>query len=74
MSRTPAPSIAARRTACTTAARTGMYPLSKRTSVFCFYSRIFNKKNATYDFAINELGISAGADPQTFALGMRHVF
>lgn len=50
------------------------YPLSKRTSVFGFYSRIFNKKNATYDFAINELGISAGADPQTFALGMRHVF
>lgn len=50
------------------------YPLSKRTSVFGFYSRIFNKKNATYDFAINELGISAGADPQTVALGMRHVF
>ncbi|MDX6008468.1 porin [Cupriavidus necator] len=50
------------------------YPLSKRTAVFGFYSRIFNKKNATYDFAINELGISAGADPQTFALGMRHTF
>jgi hypothetical protein len=31
-------------------------------------------KNAIYDFAINGLGVSAGADPQTFALGMRHYF
>lgn len=50
------------------------YPLSKRTALFVFYSRINNKKNAIYDFAINELGVSAGADPQTFALGMRHNF
>ncbi|MFJ1257214.1 hypothetical protein [Cupriavidus sp. CuC1] len=32
-----------------------------------------NKKNAIY-FAINNLGVAAGADPQTFALGMRHNF
>ncbi|CAG9179660.1 porin [Cupriavidus pinatubonensis] len=50
------------------------YPLSKRTTLFAYYSRIDNKKNAIYDFAINELGVSAGADPQTFALGMRHFF
>ncbi len=50
------------------------YPLSKRTALFAYYSRINNKKNAIYDFAINELGVSAGADPQTFALGMRHNF
>ncbi|MBY4729586.1 porin [Cupriavidus pauculus] len=50
------------------------YPLSKRTALFAYYSRINNKKNAIYDFAINELGVKAGADPQTFALGMRHFF
>jgi predicted porin len=50
------------------------YPLSKRTALFAFYSRINNQRNAIYDFAINELGIKAGADPQTFALGMRHNF
>ncbi|MGE8365054.1 porin [Cupriavidus sp.] len=50
------------------------YPLSKRTALFSYYSRINNKKNAIYDFAINGLGVSAGADPQTFALGMRHYF
>lgn len=50
------------------------YPLSKRTALYAYYSRIENKRNATYDFAINELGIEAGADPQVFALGMRHTF
>ncbi|SDD87573.1 Outer membrane protein (porin) [Cupriavidus sp. YR651] len=50
------------------------YPMSKRTALFAYYSRIDNKRNAIYDFAINELGIRAGADPQTFALGMRHNF
>jgi predicted porin len=50
------------------------YPLSKRTALYAYYSRINNKRNAIYDFAINELGVSAGADPQTVALGMRHFF
>lgn len=50
------------------------YPLSKRTALYTYYSRIENKKNAIYDFAINQLGIHAGAVPQTLALGMRHNF
>jgi predicted porin len=50
------------------------YPLSKRTALFAFYSRIDNKRNAMYDFAVNDLGVKAGADPQTFAIGMRHNF
>ena len=50
------------------------YPLSRRTALFAYYSRIQNRRNAVYDFAINELGVGAGADPQTFALGMRHNF
>ena len=41
------------------------YPLSKRTALFAYYSRINNKKNAIYDFAINQLGIKAGADRAT---------
>lgn len=50
------------------------YPLSRRTALYAYYSRIDNKRNAIYDFAINELGVSAGADPQTLALGIRHTF
>jgi len=50
------------------------YPLSARTAVYAYYSRIYNKRNATYDFAINGLGARAGADPQTFALALRHNF
>jgi predicted porin len=50
------------------------YPLSKRTAVYAYYSRINNRSNAAYDFAINSVGVHAGADPQTFALGMRHNF
>ncbi len=50
------------------------YPLSRRTALYAYYSRIDNADNAIYDFAINDLGIRAGADPQTFALGLRHTF
>jgi predicted porin len=50
------------------------YPLSKRTALYACCSRINNRSNATYDFAINNIGIHAGADPQTFAIGMRHYF
>lgn len=49
-------------------------PLSKRTSVYAYYSKIKNRSNAAYDFAINELGVTAGASPQTIALGLRHSF
>lgn len=50
------------------------YPLSKRTALYAYYSRINNRSNATYDFAINNIGIKAGADPQKFAIAMRHSF
>ncbi|VVD76649.1 outer membrane porin [Pandoraea horticolens] len=50
------------------------YPLSKRTGLYAYYSRINNRSNATYDFAINNVGIKAGADPQTFAIALRHSF
>ncbi len=49
-------------------------PLSKRTSVYTYYSKIKNRSNAAYDFAINELGVTAGASPQTIAFGLRHNF
>jgi predicted porin len=50
------------------------YALSPRTSLYTYYSRIANDDQAIYDFAINELGISAGARPSVLALGMRHTF
>ncbi|WP_439687164.1 Outer membrane protein (Porin) [Cupriavidus oxalaticus] len=50
------------------------YPLSKRTAVYAYYSRINNRSHAIYDFAINGVGVEPGADPQTFALGLRHTF
>jgi len=50
------------------------YPLSKRTGLYAYYSRINNHGNAIYDFAINPAGVKAGADLQVFALGMRHNF
>lgn len=50
------------------------YPLSKRTALFAYYSRIDNRRNAAYDFAINGIGVSSGQDPQTLAIGMRHSF
>lgn len=50
------------------------YPLSKRTALYAYYSRIDNRKHAAYDFAINDLGVETGEDAQTFAIGMRHNF
>lgn len=47
---------------------------SRRTALYAYFSHINNKKNATYDFAINELGVKASADPQAIAFGMRHFF
>ena len=42
--------------------------------MYAYYSKIKNRSNAAYDFAINELGVAAGASPQTIALGLRHSF
>jgi predicted porin len=50
------------------------YSLSKRTSVFAYYTRLDNEKNAVYDFAINSLGAGAGSTFSGTALGMRHSF
>lgn len=48
------------------------YPLSKRTALYTYYSRINNRSNAIYDLPINQISVKAGAPPQTFALGLRH--
>jgi predicted porin len=50
------------------------YNLSKRTSVFAYYTRLDNDKNAVYDFAINGLGVGAGSTLRGTALGIRHSF
>jgi predicted porin len=50
------------------------YNLSKRTSVFAYYTRLDNDRNAVYDFAINSLGAGAGATVSGTALGIRHAF
>jgi len=59
------------------------YSLSKRTMLKTYYARITNEQNASYDFYINGLGnaasgtaggFGAGADPQGFGVGFRHIF
>ncbi len=54
------------------------YLLSKRTTMFAFYTHIKNERNAGVDFAINGLGANGGASPgatlQGASLGLRHNF
>ena len=50
------------------------YPLSPRTALYGYYSRISNRARADYDFAINSLGVTQGTSPQTLAIGLRHNF
>ena len=54
------------------------YLLSKRTTVFAFYTHLKNQRNASVDFAINGLGAAAGASPgatlKGVSLGLRHNF
>ncbi len=50
------------------------YSLSPRTTLFVFFSRIANESGAAYDFAINQVGATAGQDPRVIALGLRHNF
>ena len=50
------------------------HTLSRRTALYAYYSRINNEAAAIYDFAINELGVGAGARPSVVAFGMRHNF
>lgn len=51
-----------------------LHPLSKRTAVQVYASRIRNERAAVYDFAINEIGVSAGQRPSVVALGVQHSF
>ncbi|GJI91643.1 porin [Duganella hordei] len=50
------------------------YALSRRSSLFLFYTRLANQRNGSYDFAINGLTVSPGATVRGLALGMRHAF
>lgn len=50
------------------------YTLSKRTSVFVYYTLLHNDRNGVYDFAINSLGTGAGATAKGSAFGLRHNF
>jgi predicted porin len=50
------------------------YTLSKRTSIFAYYTRLRNDKNASYDFAINGVGAAVGVTLKGSALGLRHNF
>lgn len=50
------------------------YMLSKRTSLYAYYTLLDNERNATYDFPINGIGTEAGATLRGAVLGMRHNF
>jgi predicted porin len=50
------------------------YALSKRSSVFAFYTHLRNDGRGAYDFAINGLAPDAGARLSGTALGIRHAF
>lgn len=50
------------------------YNLSKRSSLYAYYTWLDNDRNAVRDFAINSLGVGRGATLRGTALGMRHAF
>jgi predicted porin len=50
------------------------YAFSKRTSLYAYLTRLDNKRNGLYDFAINELGVGPGTTLNGAALGIRHTF
>ena len=50
------------------------YALSKRSSLFTYYTYLDNRRNGVYDFAINGIGASPGATLKGAVLGMRHNF
>jgi predicted porin len=53
------------------------YNLSQRTNVHLSYAQIKNEALARYDFFANSSGLplgSHGADPRTYAIGLRHTF
>jgi predicted porin len=50
------------------------YALSKRSSLFAFYTHLRNDSRGVVDFAINGLEGGAGSTASGVALGMRHAF
>lgn len=52
------------------------YSLSKRTSVFGIYTKVDNKKNASFDLSSSSAGLSPvnGQDPSAFGFGIKHSF
>jgi predicted porin len=51
------------------------YSLSKRSSVFAYYTRVDNDTNARASgIVFNGIGPNAGADPQYYGVGLRHLF
>ena len=50
------------------------YALSRRSSVFAFYTRLRNERRGAIDFAINGVDGGAGATAAGAVLGMRHAF
>lgn len=50
------------------------YNFTKRTFFLAQYTKTDNNAAATCNFGSNALAISAGQDPQGFAVGLRHVF
>lgn len=52
------------------------YNFSKRTQVYGVYSTVDNKANVAYDFGPTKsrTAAAAGADPEGFSIGVRHLF
>jgi len=50
------------------------YSLSKRSSVFAFYTHLRNDSRGAYDFAINALDAAPGSTVAGAAIGLRHAF
>ena len=50
------------------------YTLSKRSSLYAYATRLDNRANGVYDFAINSVGAAPGATLKAYVLGMRHNF
>jgi predicted porin len=50
------------------------YNLSKRSTVYAYYTHLANQRNGVVDFAINGLGAQPGATLKGLVLGLRHNF
>jgi len=50
------------------------YTLSRRTSLFLYFTHLKNDDNGVYDFPINPLAVGPGATLRGASLGLRHYF